>query len=214
MEFEEFKHKIVKIKKMKLPGESAQFKMAPKERINELKKIADVKKRAKKAGVLALFYPSVSKQTMFALILRKTYKGVHSAQIGFPGGKFEAMDSSLRVTALRETEEEIGVNQNKVTVLKKLTEVYIPPSNFLVSPFVAIDDFLPSFKEDPREVKQHIEIPLHELIRLKVKQTPLDEHLYKGVTVPSYVYQEHIIWGATAMILSEFKVFLEYCALI
>ena len=88
MEFEEFKHKIVKIKKMKLPGESAQFKMAPKERINELKKIADVKKSAKKAGVLALFYPSVSKQTMLALILIKTYKGVHSAQIGFPGGKF------------------------------------------------------------------------------------------------------------------------------
>ena len=135
MEFEEFKHKIVKIKKMKLPGESAQFKMAPKERIDELKKIADVKKRAKKAGVLALFYPSVSKQTMFALILRKTYKGVHSAQIGFPGGKFEAMDSSLRVTALRETEEEIGVNQNKVIVLKKLTEVYIPPSNFLCNLF-------------------------------------------------------------------------------
>jgi len=145
MEFEEFKHKIVKIKKMKLPGESAQFKMAPKERINELKKIADVKKSAKKAGVLALFYPSVSKQTMLALILRKTYKGVHSAQIGFPGGKFEATDGSLRVTALRETEEEIGVNQNKVTVLKKLTEVYIPPSNFFVQPFLGYTNKTPNF---------------------------------------------------------------------
>ena len=75
---------------------------------------------------------------MLALILRKTYKGVHSAQIGFPGGKLEATDGSLRDTALRETEEEIGVKQNKVVVLKKLTEVYIPPSNFLVQPFIGL----------------------------------------------------------------------------
>ena len=154
MEFEEFKSKIVKIKKMKLPGENAQFKMAPKERIDELKKIADIKKTAKKAGVLALFYPSVSQQTMLALILRKTYKGVHSAQIGFPGGKFEDIDISLKATALRETEEEIGVKGNKVLVLKKLTEVYIPPSNFFVQPFLGYTNKTPNFILQEDEVEE------------------------------------------------------------
>ena len=94
--------------------------MAPKERIRQLREIANVKNSGRKAGVLALFYPSKCQQTMLALILRKTYNGVHSAQIGFPGGKLEPTDGSLKNTALRETEEEIGVKQNKVVVLKKL----------------------------------------------------------------------------------------------
>ena len=210
MEFEEFKHKIVKIKKMKLPGESAQFKMAPKERIDELKKITDVKKRAKKAGVLALFYPSVSKQTMFALILRKTYKGVHSAQIGFPGGKFEAMDSSLRVTALRETEEEIGVNQNKVIVLKKLTEVYIPPSNFFVQPFLGYTNKTPNFILQEDEVEDLIEVPLKYFMNDSIKSFQnLSTSYAKNIEVPVFNLNNHRVWGATAMMLSEVREMLK-----
>ena len=210
MEFEEFKHKIVKIKKMKLPGESAQFKMAPKERINELKKIADIKKTAKKAGVLALFYPSVSQQTMLALILRKTYKGVHSAQIGFPGGKFEDIDDSLRATALRETEEEIGVKQNKVLVLKKLTEVYIPPSNFFVQPFLGYTNKTPKFVLQEDEVEDLLEVPLKHFMDDTIKSLQNFSTSYANkIEVPIFNLNKQRVWGATAMILNEIREMLK-----
>ena len=130
MDFSEFEKRIVKVKKMDLPGEAIQFKMAPVERLKELKEQARLKQNARKAGVMALFYPSKANETHLILILRKTYKGVHSAQVGFPGGKIEPEDDSLEEAALRETEEEVGVSRKVITVLKELTEIYIPPSNF------------------------------------------------------------------------------------
>ena len=130
MNFSEFEKRIVKVKKMELPGEAIQFKMAPVERLKELKEQARLKQSARKAGVMALFYPSKANETHLILILRKTYKGVHSAQVGFPGGKVEKEDDSLEEAALRETEEEVGVPRKVITVLKQLTEIYIPPSNF------------------------------------------------------------------------------------
>tara|TARA_B100000902_G_scaffold368601_1_gene392086 strand:- start:328 stop:969 length:642 start_codon:yes stop_codon:yes gene_type:complete len=210
MEFEEFKSKIVKIKKMKLPGENAQFKMAPKERIDELKKIANVKKTSKKAGVLALFYPSLSKQTMLALILRKTYKGVHSAQIGFPGGKFEDIDISLKATALRETEEEIGVKQNKVLVLKKLTEVYIPPSNFFVQPFLGYTNKTPNFILQEDEVEELLEVPLKHFMDDTIKSFQYLSTSYANkIEVPVFNLNNQRVWGATAMMLSEIREMLK-----
>jgi 8-oxo-dGTP pyrophosphatase MutT (NUDIX family) len=210
MEFEEFKSKIVKIKKMKLPGENAQFKMAPKERIDELKKIANVKKTSKKAGVLALFYPSLSKQTMLALILRKTYKGVHSAQIGFPGGKFEDIDISLKATALRETEEEIGVKGNKVLVLKKLTEVYIPPSNFFVQPFLGYTNKTPNFILQEDEVEELLEVPLKHFMDDTIKSFQYLSTSYANkIEVPVFNLNNQRVWGATAMMLSEIREMLK-----
>ena len=108
MTFAEFEKRIVKIAKMELPGEVIQFKMAPIERLIELKTKAQELNLARRAAVLALFYPNANMETCLILILRKTYKGVHSAQIGFPGGKFEKEDIDLKATALRETEEEVG----------------------------------------------------------------------------------------------------------
>ena len=210
MEFEEFKHQIVKIKKMKLPGAVAHFKMAPKERIRQLREIANVKNSGRKAGVLALFYPSKCQQTMLALILRKTYKGVHSAQIGFPGGKFEAMDITLRVTALRETEEEIGVNQNKVIVLKKLTEVYIPPSNFFVQPFLGYTNKTPNFILQEDEVEDLIEVPLKHFMNDSIKSFQnLSTSYAKNIEVPVFNLNNHRVWGATAMMLSEVREMLK-----
>ena len=88
---------------MDLPGEQFHLKMAPIERLLELKQQAREMKSAKKAAVLVLFYPSEENRTHFVLILRKTYKGVHSAQVGFPGGKWEEGDINSKATALRET---------------------------------------------------------------------------------------------------------------
>ena len=210
MEFQIFENKIVKIKKMELPGESAQFKMAPMERLAELKRIAVEKKSARKAGVLALFYPSEANQTMLALILRKTYKGVHSAQIGFPGGKYENEDHSLKETALRETEEEIGVIRNTVSVLKQLTEVYIPPSNFFVQPYVGITKNTPEFILQEDEVEALVEVPLIHFMDDSIKTYQnLSTSYAKNIEVPAFMLNNHLVWGATAMMLSEVREMLK-----
>jgi 8-oxo-dGTP pyrophosphatase MutT (NUDIX family) len=210
MEFQEFENKIVKIAKLKLPGEAAQFKMAPMERLAALKRIAVKKKTVRKAGVMVLFYPSEAKQTMLVLILRKTYKGVHSAQIGFPGGKYENGDTSLNETALRETEEEIGVLRNTVFVLKKLTEVYIPPSNFFVQPYLGITKNTPNFILQEEEVEMLIEVPLIHFMddTVKVSQN-LTTSYAKNIEVPAFLLNNHLVWGATAMMLSEVREMLK-----
>ena len=210
MEFQEFENKIVKITKLELPGEAAQFKMAPMERLAELKRIAIEKETARKAGVLALFYPSEAKQTMLALILRKTYKGVHSAQIGFPGGKYELEDISLKETALRETEEEIGVIRNSVSVLKKLTEIYIPPSNFFVQPYLGITNSTPNFILQEEEVEALVEVPLIHFMDDAIKTYQnLTTSYAKNIEVPAFMLNDHLVWGATAMMLSEVREMLK-----
>ena len=210
MKFQEFENKIVKITKLKLPGEVAQFKMAPMERLVALKKIAIEKETVRKAGVLVLFYPSETNQTMLALILRKTYKGVHSAQIGFPGGKYENEDTSLKETALRETEEEIGVLRNTVSVLKKLTEVYIPPSNFFVQPYLGITKNTPNFILQEEEVETLIEVPLIHFMddTFKIHQN-LTTSYAKNIIVPAFLLNNYLVWGATAMMLSEVREMLK-----
>ena len=107
MNFSDFQNKVVKVKNLELPGEAHHFKMAPLERLEELKRSAELQNTAKTAAVLCLFYPSLKQDTHFMLILRKTYKGVHSAQVGFPGGKVEDADANLSETALREAEEKL-----------------------------------------------------------------------------------------------------------
>ena len=109
MKFEEFLKSVSKIKNIPLPAETSHFKMVPPFRQELLRKQEKAIKKAKHAGVLALFYPDEDIETKFVLILRKTYKGVHSAQVAFPGGKLETQDTSLKDTALRETFEEVGV---------------------------------------------------------------------------------------------------------
>ncbi len=210
MNFQEFENKIVKITKMELPGEAVQFKMAPMERLAELKRIAYKKNTARKAGVLALFYPSENNNTHLALILRKTYKGVHSAQIGFPGGKFEEEDADLKETALRETEEEIGVISKNVSVIKQLTEVYIPPSNFFVQPYMGITTTTPKFILQEDEVEDLVEVRLQHFMddTIKTIQT-LSTSYAKNIEVPAFMLNNHLVWGATAMMLNEIREMLK-----
>ena len=180
--------------------------MSPPFRMELLRQQKEAIKHAKKAGVLALFYPNLQHQTTLVLILRKTYKGVHSGQVGFPGGKIEKQDQSLEAAALRETYEEIGVPINQVEVRRQLTEVYIPPSNFYVQPFMGVSRTTPTFTKQEDEVEAIIEVPLQhffdeEAVTLKRVSTS-----YKlDVEVPAFKLNDHVVWGATAMILSEIK---------
>ncbi|WP_317169049.1 NUDIX hydrolase [Flavivirga algicola] len=163
-------------------------------------------KKAKRAGVLALFYPDTSKQTKLVLILRKTYHGVHSAQVAFPGGKLEKQDISLEAAALRETFEEVGVLIKTIEVIRKLSQVYIPPSNFYVQPFLGITKHVPIFNKQEDEVESIIEVDLQHLLDDSILVTRKVSTSYsEEVEVPAFQLNGHVVWGATAMMISEIK---------
>ncbi|MFC4720998.1 NUDIX hydrolase [Geojedonia litorea] len=206
MNFNTFLHSVSKIENIELPGESSHLKMSPPFRLELMERNKELMKKAKKAGVLALFYPNSQQQTQFALILRKTYKGVHSAQIGFPGGKIEKGDVNIEFTALREAQEEIGVQKCDVQVVKALTELYIPPSNFTVYPFLGVCPKTPRFVRQEDEVDDVIEVSLSHFVEDDNMIKTVVPTSYKlEVEVPAFQLNGHIVWGATAMMLSELK---------
>jgi len=159
------------------------------------------------ASVLVMLYPNIEQEVHVVFILRKTYKGHHSGQISFPGGKYEKTDSSLQYTALREAHEEVGIKIPDVQVIRELTPVFIPVSNFKVTPFLAVCQQPVSFVKDKTEVEKILEIPLQ-----KILSAPLIdiEHEYFGTTyrLKSFDIDGLRIWGATAMILSEVRALL------
>ena len=187
-----------------LPGKKAQLIAAPADRSKNISKNAINLKRAKKAAVLIYCYPKKEKM-YFSLIKRSNYIGVHSGQISFPGGKFDKNDSSLKETALRECGEELGITIDLKKDIFALTPLYIPPSNFIVTPYLAYENFYPKFNPDSREVALHMEISIEELNKLKIENKFLRNEYGNEYSIPCYIYKRHIIWGATAMILSEFK---------
>lgn len=184
-----------------LPGFEAQLKMAPITRLKDLK-MFKLKETARKSAVLLLIYPD-KRKIKTVLMERATDKTVHSGQISFPGGKFEEEDKTLEQTALRETYEEIGIDPNTVKILGPLTKLYIPPSNFDVSPFVGYTNQKPNFKINS-EVKSILEVDLQMLLNPETLVKKTIEHRTGGIfEVPCYFVQNHIIWGATSMIISE-----------
>jgi 8-oxo-dGTP pyrophosphatase MutT (NUDIX family) len=209
MDFVTFLEYIPQIAIAKLPAQEAHAKMEPSERMNFIKMALSQNKTPKVAGVLMLLYPK-NGITHLALIVRNTYEGVHSAQIAFPGGKFEIEDLIFEKTALRETHEEIGVLPEKIQIVKTFTPTYIPPSNFMVHPFLGIAGTTLEFVLDPNEVAAIIELPLSDLLSDKIViQTKLSTSYMKEIVVPAFQIQEHIVWGATAMMLSELKELLK-----
>ncbi len=206
MNFEDFLIAISKIENEPLPAEASHFKMVPPFRRELLRRQKKVMKDAKKAGVLALFYPDKHQKTTLVLILRKTYNGVHSAQVGFPGGKLEDQDQSLQDAAVRETFEEIGVPIQDIKVVKQLSEVYIPPSNFHVQPFFGVSHNRPEFIKQDDEVEAIIEVELQHFLDDNQLITKTVSTSYSiDVEVPAFKLNNHVVWGATAMMLSEIK---------
>jgi 8-oxo-dGTP pyrophosphatase MutT (NUDIX family) len=189
-----------------LPGKQSQLRMSTMARLRELMDVTQPSD-AVTSSVLILIFPSgKDNELCIALILRQEYEGVHSGQIALPGGRFEKEDINGENTALREAREEIGINPQEVTILGKLTDLYIPPSNYLVLPFVGFSAKEPIFKADPVEVDKIIIIHIRDLIDPdKIKKMEFIVGNGLKLKAPSYVINGHTIWGATAMILSEFK---------
>lgn len=188
----------------KLPGMEAHLKMAPPQRFaNRAYYQPDEKTRH--SAVLLLIYPKEDK-LYFPLIVRPENSGVHSGQVALPGGKKEDDDPDYIATALRETSEEIGVEVPRECVLGQLSSLYIPPSNFLVHPTIAALPHTPEFVPDQREVAQLLHIDLQDFQEKDCRREGLVSAKYLKAKVPYYDIADKIVWGATAMILSEFLI--------
>ena len=176
--------------------------MAPPERI---KQILDghIPTNPLEAAVSLLFYKEIDNQTRMVLILRKQYKGVHSNQIGLPGGKFENQDIHLKETAIRETVEELGLIKDHIVMVEELTDIYIPPSNFMVKPFVCYYNKLPNFRPSQKEVAEIYKISIEELMVMPIIKAEVRVNDQIKI-VPCFKIQNKIVWGATAMIINEF----------
>ena len=208
MNFEVFLKNIEVLKNTQLPGIEAQFKLAPKMRLEYNAKRIEAN-NPKIAAVLALFYPNDKNTVSLLLTKRAMYNGTHSGQVSFPGGKVEKSDLNLKETALRETFEEVGVLQEKIDIVREITEVYIPPSNFSVTPYIGLLNNKPLFKVNS-EVAKIIEIPFSDLLDdSRLASISITNSYMKETSVPCFNFDGSIIWGATAMILSEIKELLK-----
>lgn len=185
-----------------LPGQEAQFKMAHLARRNAVPPPPN----ARQAAVLALFFP---KNTDWHLVFierdSSNPNDRHGGQISFPGGKYEESDTNLQYTAIREAHEEVGVHPEKVEIIGELTDLYIPVSNFKVNPFVGFVDYTPTFQPQVEEVSDVLEVPF-ELLRDYSIQKTTDLRIANNITlrgVPYFDIFGKVLWGATAMMLSE-----------
>lgn len=193
--------------KKPLPGTDVQWEMASADRMI---KHFPRKKRSDStlAAVLILLYPVNGKiHTLF--IQRPVYRGVHSGQVSFPGGKMEKEDRDLVHTASREACEEVGLCSDDLDILGSLTPLYIPVSDIEVSPVVAYCKTRPPFITDSKEVVSLIEAALPDFFSPGIVKEKAMTVRDEVLDVKYYDYEGIVIWGATAMILHELLVIMK-----
>ena len=183
------------------PGLSAQMTMAPSPRPGR-RPYTEVEDTSLKAGIMLLLYP---RDGRFHVVFIRRASTVlhHKDQISFPGGQIESGEDGIGA-ALRETHEEIAVPAETIEIIGSLTPLYIEPSNFCVYPVVGVSKKTPSFRSDPVEVAEIIEVPVDHLFdpaHLRAETRMIDGQI---IRIPYFEYRHHKIWGATAMVLAEF----------
>ena len=189
-----------------LPGKEAQYRMAFAHRVEELQKRLNPPDNAKKGCVLLSLWEEQGHWHTALIRRTENPRDRHSGQISFPGGRHDETDGSLAHTALREAHEEIGIWPGQVEILGQLTELYIPVSNFSVYPFVGLLKEAPSFQLQAGEVEQVFSPTLSHFQDVTSRQTA--DVMVGGQLlvreVPCFMVEDRAVWGATAMILSEF----------
>ncbi len=158
-------------------------------------------------SVLILLYDNGG-TICFPLIKRPVYLGAHSGQVSLPGGKAEGEENTID-TALREAEEEVGINRNDVEVVGLLSKFFVIPSNYLVTPVVAIARHTPAFNPDPKEVDRILYGSIDQLIDISAirKKEILAAGQFR-MMAPHFEIENEVVWGATAMMLNEFRMVL------
>jgi 8-oxo-dGTP pyrophosphatase MutT (NUDIX family) len=205
MEFHRFLEYVPNITKLQLDAQASHAKMSPVERMDLVRKLNPDHQNPQKAAVMVLIYPK-NDQAHLVLIVRPSYPGIHSSQVSFPGGRAEATDTSFLHTALRECEEEVGVASQKVNFIKQMQSVYIPPSNFLMHPFLGFSTETLSFTPQASEVQRILEVPLRFFLEeASLTNQKMNTSYGVQIVVPGWNFEQHFIWGATAMVLSELK---------
>jgi 8-oxo-dGTP pyrophosphatase MutT (NUDIX family) len=188
--------------KAPLPGIQAHLEVAPYRKVDYT---PEQLKNAKQSGVLILFYEKLD--GIYAVMIERAINnGKHSGQIAFPGGKKEVDDANLIETALRETEEEVGVIKNHIEIIGSLSDVYIPVSNYRVLPSVGVISYQPSFILQEEEVKSVLEVNINEIIHpqaLSSERITLSNGT--KILAPCFNLNNQIVWGATALMVNELR---------
>ncbi len=185
-----------------LPGRKAQIEMAPEPIDGGEIREMEPPPKVNKSSVLILLFPNKDEEIELILTLR-SHNIDHGGQISFPGGRAEKGES-IPQTALREANEEIGISPNSVTIIGELSELYVSHSNNLVTPVVGFTGKRPDFKINPTEVEEVFAIELNSLLHKKnitIEDWDLHSYTYR---VPYWDVHHVPLWGATAMMLSEF----------
>ncbi|MDH6252753.1 8-oxo-dGTP pyrophosphatase MutT (NUDIX family) [Chryseobacterium sp. H1D6B] len=197
-----------KIKNVELPGENAHGVFSPPYRA-AFSYDQILEKNPKFAAVNILLYLK-DDEWYFPLIQRtENEHDRHSGQISLPGGKREEMDRDFAETAVRETSEEIGIDKHYVRVIREMSPIYVPPSNFYVYTYISYTKKNPSFILQQSEAVETIEFPITSFLNLPDKPEIMALESAGGHEVPVINFNGYIIWGATAMILSEFSQLLK-----
>lgn len=202
MNFDELRRFLEKRTREPMPGDEAHQKMKPR-MLDGTPFQLKHSQPPKNGGVLILLYEE-DDTIRFPLIQRPTYEGIHSGQMALPGGKQEGEDADQYETALRETHEEIGVKPKEIEIVGSLSEFYVVASNYMVMPVIGVVSGKPTFIPEPREVADIVTPSLSDLIEPK-KAKEKDMVVRKGFLMhcPYYDLEGRVVWGATAMMLSE-----------
>jgi 8-oxo-dGTP pyrophosphatase MutT (NUDIX family) len=180
---------------------AAQMKMAPMPRITI--RTAETPGQPRQGGVMIILY-NILDQTHLVLTRRRDDLNSHAGQISFPGGRREEGET-IQTTAFREAYEEIGIAPEELALLGRLSHLYIPPSDYEVHPFVAWHkNGRPTFTPQETEVAEILEVPLSHLLDPTTRQQETWQIRGYELEVPYYLVSGHKVWGATAMMLSEF----------
>lgn len=191
-----------------LPGSDAQWQMAASVGGNRSFDFGFKSQPVESSVLILLFHRD--RNYYFPMIQRPEYAGVHGGQIGLPGGKQEPEDQDRVETALRETQEEIGVDLNDIVIIGELSELYVRASNYNVLPVVGYISRIPEYIPDPLEVSNVIECSLVHLLKDEtVREKEMTARNGLKIKAPYFAVGHHVVWGATAMILSELKFILK-----
>jgi len=193
-----------------LPGKRAQLEMAPANRIGSLREESSPPPDAMDAAVLVLLTPTNAGRNCedllawkVFLIRRNSSLGVHSGQIAFPGGRREALDTGLCDTACREAYEEAGIDREQLEMTGPLTSLYVPSSNFIMHPFLAVNKELRPVRLNAGEAVSYRNIPVRECDPGRAVWLEFEYPDGQRRPAPAWRYRGFTIWGATAMILAE-----------